>query len=289
MGLPVIAAGAGGGIPAAAAGPCIGTCGAGRVFCCIPPLWRYVCWQVRAVRIMWCGAIRGYERKLPRSLDLNFLLSSMLKASACGTSAKEVEVRKSAMQRCLRQGSMPSLQRLKGYDYLNAHVFCKAPPPAGAPRVVQAGRCGGWRCAAAAGAGRFCSPELAAALSRNLTAMLPSFVFIMYGITVADKACRAMFYNCDKDLLRYAWYRTPGVILRCFAIRLRRVALYNGHCGCGAVPCGGRASALSAARAFLPRISGLFCAAHSAAFAFVHRASPVPLLHLSSPTPKACG
>lgn len=58
--------------------------------------------------------------------------------------------------------------------------------------------------------------------------MLPSFVFIMYSITVADKSCRAMFYNCDKDLLRYAWYRKPKVILRSFGIRLRRVALYNG-------------------------------------------------------------
>ena len=81
---------------------------------------------------------------------------------------------------------------------------------------------------AAAAALRISSPELAAALSRNLTAMLPSFVFIMYSITVADKSCRAMFYNCDKDLLRYAWYRKPKVILRSFGIRLRRVALYNG-------------------------------------------------------------
>ena len=42
----------------------------------------------------------------------------------------------------------------------------------------------------------------------------------------ARYACRAMFYNCDKDLLRYAWYRKPKVILRSFGIRLRRVALY---------------------------------------------------------------
>ena len=57
----------------------------------------------------------------------------------------------------------------------------------------------------------------------------------MYSITVADKSCRAMFYNCDKDLLRYAWYRKPKVILRSFGIRLRRVALYLSliHIWCG--------------------------------------------------------
>ena len=113
----------------------------------------------------------GYARKLPRSLDLNFLLSSMLK-TASGSSFKEVEVREA--DAALSPEALAKLQRLKGY------------------------------------------------------AMLPSFVFIMYSITVADKSCRAMFYNCDKDLLRYAWYRKPKVILRSFGIRLRRVALYNG-------------------------------------------------------------
>lgn len=159
----------------------------------------------------------GYARKLPRSLDLNFLLSSMLK-TASGSSFKEVEVREA--DAALSSEALAKLQRLKGYDYLNALFFAR--------HRRQLLRPVWYRLAAAAAALRISSPELAAALSRNLTAMLPSFVFIMYSITVADKSCRAMFYNCDKDLLRYAWYRKPKVILRSFGIRLRRVALYNG-------------------------------------------------------------
>ena len=162
----------------------------------------------------------GYARKLPRSLDLNFLLSSMLK-TASGSSFKEVEVREA--DAALSPEALAKLQRLKGSDYL---FFARHRRQLLRPvwyRLAAAALA-----FAAAAALRISSPELAAALSRNLTAMLPSFVFIMYSITVADKSCRAMFYNCDKDLLRYAWYRKPKVILRSFGIRLRRVALYNG-------------------------------------------------------------
>ena len=148
---------------------------------------------------------------------------SMLK-TASGSSFKEVEVREA--DAALSSEALAKLQRLKGYDSLNALFFARHRRQLLRPvwyRLAAAALA-----FAAAAALRISSPELAAALSRNLTAMLPSFVFIMYSITVADKSCRAMFYNCDKDLLRYAWYRKPKVILRSFGIRLRRVALYNG-------------------------------------------------------------
>ena len=61
----------------------------------------------------------GYARKLPRSLDLNFLLSSMLK-TASGSSFKEVEVREA--DAALSSEALAKLQRLKGYDYLNAQI-----------------------------------------------------------------------------------------------------------------------------------------------------------------------
>ena len=64
----------------------------------------------------------GYARKLPRSLDLNFLLSSMLK-TASGSSFKEVEVREA--DAALSSEALAKLQRLKGYDYLNALFFAR--------------------------------------------------------------------------------------------------------------------------------------------------------------------
>lgn len=82
--------------------------------------------------------------------------------------------------------------------------------------------------------------DLAVALSKNMTALLPTFVFVMSCMTVADKAARAMFYNCDKDMLHYACYRTPQVILKNFRIRLMRISLYSiiiagAVCAAGAV------------------------------------------------------
>lgn len=174
-----------------------------------------------AYYVVW--GYRGYERKLPRSLDLNFLLSALLKASAAAP-ARDVEVKES--DAVLEAGQYARLQRLKGDDYLNAMFFARHRRQLVRPVWYRLAIAGAAMCGALAFA--LWQPEAARSLSRSLTAMLPSFVFIMYGMTVAEKACRAMFYNCDKDLLRYAWYRTPGVILRCFAIRLRRVALYNG-------------------------------------------------------------
>ncbi|MCQ5090478.1 hypothetical protein NE475_19870, partial [Ruthenibacterium lactatiformans] len=64
----------------------------------------------------------GYARKRPRSLDLNFLVSSMLK-TASGSSFKEVEVREA--DAALSSEALAKLQRLKGYDYLNALFFAR--------------------------------------------------------------------------------------------------------------------------------------------------------------------
>ena len=71
-----------------------------------------------AYYVVW--GYRGYERKLPRSLDLNFLLSTLLKASAVAP-ARDVEVKES--DAVLEAGQYARLQRLKGYDYLNAMFF----------------------------------------------------------------------------------------------------------------------------------------------------------------------
>ncbi len=198
---------------------------------------------------------RGYERKLPRSLDLNFLLSSMLKMSA-SASFKEVEVREA--DAALSETQREKFRHLKGYDYLNALFFARHRrqllKPVGLRLAMVAL---GFAVAAAA---RFFSPETALPLSRNLTLMLPSFIFIMYGITVADKSCRAMFYNCDKDLLRYAWYRQPRVILRNFEIRLRRVGLYNGAVA-AAVCLAAAGFCLLCGTGIFTADFGLFCAA----------------------------
>ncbi len=167
---------------------------------------------------------RGYEAKLPRSLDLNFLLSSLLK-SASGTSSgfKEVEIKEK--DTAISHAKQEKVQQLQGYSYLNALFFARHRRQLLKPvyyrllmvALLLAGGIALW----------FADRELAVTLSSNLTLLLPSFLFIMYFMTVADKASRAMFYNCDKDLLHYAYYRQPAAILKNFQIRLLRVSLYD--------------------------------------------------------------
>ena len=126
-----------------------------------------------AYYVVW--GYRGYERKLPRSLDLNFLLSTLLKASAVAP-ARDVEVKES--DAVLEAGQYARLQRLKGYDYLNAMFFARHRRQLVRPVWYRLAIAGAALCSALAFA--LWQPAAARSLSRSLTAMLPSFVFIMY-------------------------------------------------------------------------------------------------------------
>ena len=61
----------------------------------------------------------------------------------------------------------------------------------------------------------------------NPSAVLPVFVFIMYLISIGERVCKAMFYNCDISLLRYSFYRNKNAVLSNFKVRLLRVAGLN--------------------------------------------------------------
>lgn len=172
--------------------------------------------------IVW--GYRGYEVKFSRSIDLNFLLSSLLKASS-GTSGQFKEVEMREKDAALAAGESAKFQELKGYAYMNALFFARHRRQLVRPMYYRLLIAAGLF--AAAVSLLLVNREVAIALSRNLTAMLPSFVFTMYFMTVADKASRAMFYNCDKDMLHFASYREPKTILKNFQIRLMRVALYD--------------------------------------------------------------
>ena len=51
---------------------------------------------------------------------------------------------------------------------------------------------------------------------------------LLYMTTAGDKACKSrLFYNCDKSMLRFGFYRNPKTLLSMFRIRLIQVAKYN--------------------------------------------------------------
>lgn len=165
----------------------------------------------------------GYEKKLPRSIDLNFLFANMMKTSS-GAAFKDVEIKEKDLD--ISKKAENKYSRLQGYAYMNALFFARHRRQLLRPvyyRLLMAG--------IIFAASLFfykANPETAVTLSRNMSAsLLPSLVFLMYCMTVADKACKAMFYNCDKDMLHYAYYRNPRTILANFKVRLFRIAMLN--------------------------------------------------------------
>lgn len=71
--------------------------------------------------------------------------------------------------------------------------------------------------------------DISQELSKSLITRLTFFVFLMYFLTVfsGERACRAMFNNCDISLLRYGFYRNPRTILENFKIRLVMLGKLN--------------------------------------------------------------
>lgn len=166
----------------------------------------------------------GYEQKLHQSIDIQFLLSSILKTSSGNSAAfKEVEIKEKDTQ--LSENIKENFKDLTGYAYINALFFARHRRQLIRPvyfRLIATALI-----FAASVILFILNREAAVLLSKNMTSMLPFFVYIMYFMTVADKASRAMFHNCDKDMLRYAYYRQPQTILRNFQIRFLRISLYD--------------------------------------------------------------
>lgn len=71
----------------------------------------------------------------------------------------------------------------------------------------------------------FLSPHLFESVRPGV--ILPAFVFILYLVSIGERVCKAMFYNCDISLLRYSFYREKGAVLSNFKVRLFRVAGLN--------------------------------------------------------------
>lgn len=60
--------------------------------------------------------------------------------------------------------------------------------------------------------------------------ILPYCVFFLYLLddsAIGTRICKAMFCNCDLAMLKYGWYRQPGVVLKNFTLRLRRLCAVN--------------------------------------------------------------
>jgi hypothetical protein len=63
------------------------------------------------------------------------------------------------------------------------------------------------------------------ALPWNFDTIVSALVLVMYFLTVGEKVCRSLFYNCDIHLLRYSFYRKAAP--KHFSIRLLTIIWLN--------------------------------------------------------------
>lgn len=165
---------------------------------------------------------KHYQKKLPKTLDTKYMFSEEMK-KARGANFADVKLKDKDLE--YTNYRQERFDNKKGYSYLNALFFNRHHRLLVKPiynRLIAVG------ITFLIGVAIYLiNNDLAIIISRLITGRLPIFVFIMYLITVADKACRAMFYNCDISLLRYGFYRKPKTIIYNFNIRLIKISIYN--------------------------------------------------------------
>lgn len=170
-----------------------------------------------------------YKKKLHRTADAKWITSELIKDAGKQSAVKEVGVKEKDLH--TEADGKKSRDNLRGYAYFNALFFRR--------HRRQILRPVYYRLAAIAillacgGGFRIVSPQAAYAFAGRIMQSMPVLVFVMYAVTVAEKACKAMFYNCDKSMLKFGFYRKPDVILKNFKLRLKQIALYNLIVGAG--------------------------------------------------------
>lgn len=70
-------------------------------------------------------------------------------------------------------------------------------------------------------------PAVREAAEELLPRLLPYMVFIMYAINRGSGFTRALFFNCDRSLLTYSFYKSPGMVVKLFSIRLAEIVKIN--------------------------------------------------------------
>lgn len=62
---------------------------------------------------------------------------------------------------------------------------------------------------------------------KGIYSIAPLLVFIMFIISTGERFCKALFFNCDINMLRHSYYRQPKVILSNYKSRLKILVLLN--------------------------------------------------------------
>jgi hypothetical protein len=120
-------------------------------------------------------------------------------------------------------GQTAQYNNREGYAYLNALFFARHRSLLLRPlwnRMAIIGALGVIGIALA-----IFEPEKASSLAAKWSTGLPWLIWIMNFLSIGEKACKAIFYNCDLSLMRYSFYRNAAE--QHFRERLYRICGYN--------------------------------------------------------------
>lgn len=167
-----------------------------------------------------------YKTTLTRSMDVKFSYQ-YIRQNAKASQFNDVKMKDKDTKQIFKQDKYHAKA---GYSYLNAIFFDRHQRQIIKPVLMRVAIVALTFVAFAVGL--ILQPDQFRSAAVSMTNMLPIFVFGMYCLSTGNKACRAMFYNCDIALLRYGFYRKPSVIIKNFQTRLFRIAGYDLLTGC---------------------------------------------------------
>ena len=167
-----------------------------------------------------------YHTAILANLKQEYVVADTKKASKAAF--KSVEMKETDLT--LGSHSEQSIKNKSGYAYLQKLFFARHRRLLWRPVLLRVQIIGGLVLVCGIGliaekAGILPLPvsKLVLAIPKKMSAL----VLLMYFINMADKACKAMFYNCDNSMLTFSFYRKADVIIKNFNIRLRYVTGYN--------------------------------------------------------------
>lgn len=162
---------------------------------------------------------QDWNRSILQNLKLEYLIGSGKNTATAAF--RDVQMKDDDIE--VDADKLKRIQKKQGYEYLNALFFARHRRVLFKPVLTRLAAIG----MVAALFALMITKKTFDLQPREITEMTPIMVFLMYLLSVAGKATKAMFYNCDNSMLKFAFYREPKTILRNFGIRLRRIAAYN--------------------------------------------------------------
>ena len=159
------------------------------------------------------GAVDAATKRDDPLLDLGRMMSE----------AQKTSVKSKESDYALDEKHQKNIGTKEGYGYLNTLFFSRHRSLIYDPVYKRMAIIGAFGAVGVAVVMMLSQREEFLVLNQGV--IFPFLVLAMYFLSVGEKMCRAMFYNCDLSLLRYSFFRAAS--FEHFRIRLIKIMLLN--------------------------------------------------------------